>query len=311
MLFLLVWYMLLSVLFGLVFLLLQDTPFAGRISVPWILILMQFAGLILPLAVYLRQRNHNLLHYMPNKALDTYSLVLVVMISFLFQPAMMFISGVSSLFLPNPAAEAMYIMSDIPFMILVLAVAVTPAFCEEIVFRGYIQSNQEFMGIKKAAVINGLFFGMIHMNLHQFFYAFAMGIVFAYLVYYSRSIQAGILAHFIVNATQITIGRWIIAIYPYQETSVDPAVSPFRAMAALGMIALIFTSLGLLLLNIFINHNKNRNLQHDMNSPAEDIPVIEPLKHSTKLIKDPFFIVALLLWAGYMLLLTVFQILHS
>jgi len=314
MVFLLVWHILISNIIGLVFLLLQRTPYAGMIELPWLIVFTQLAGFILPLVIYLRLRGDNLTPYLPNTKLDTYSIGLIAVISLLLQPGMMFISGLFSLFFPNPAAGAMNVMSETPFLILIIVIAVTPALCEEIVFRGYIQKHQEFMGIKKAAVINGLFFGMMHMNLHQFLYAFAMGIVFAYFVHYTRSIKAGILAHFIVNASQVALHRGAAFFARYVETPVEPTTRDLlEAIGVMGVFALIFTPPAVLLFRAFVNHNKGRNLRYglDLNRAEQGVQLdpdgfiasVSPVEgDDAKLSKDPYFFVSLALWAGYMLL---------
>ncbi len=61
---------------------------------------------------------------------------------------------------------------------LLFVLAITPAFGEELLARGLVFGSVRQSGNAKLAIlISALFFGLIHVNLTQFFYAFAIGIV--------------------------------------------------------------------------------------------------------------------------------------
>jgi membrane protease YdiL (CAAX protease family) len=79
--------------------------------------------------------------------------------------------------------------------------AVFAAIYEELNFRGYLHSeyrNQK-IPIWKTALVTGLFFGAIHSGF-AVFTAGLFGVMWAYMLYYTRSIWAPLLSHFIYNA---------------------------------------------------------------------------------------------------------------
>ena len=84
-----------------------------------------------------------------------------------------------------------------PFVVQLLIIAVLPACVEEFVFRGLIYHSYRKNGILGAAVLSGLVFGLMHLNINQLSYAAVMGIIFALLVEATGSMYSSMLAHYI------------------------------------------------------------------------------------------------------------------
>lgn len=84
--------------------------------------------------------------------------------------------------------------------ILILLSAVTPAIFEELLMRGIIFDGYRDKKIHIAAIMNGLIFGMMHLNTFQFVHTFISGITMTYLVYITGSIFSSMLMHFINNS---------------------------------------------------------------------------------------------------------------
>ncbi len=92
--------------------------------------------------------------------------------------------------------------SPIEFAFVILVVALTPAVCEELLFRGLVQYNlSKASGHKLGFVITGIIFAMYHSNPFSFIPLIALGIYFGYVVYKSGSIFLAMLAHFTNNFT--------------------------------------------------------------------------------------------------------------
>jgi len=114
--------------------------------------------------------------------------------------------------------------------------------------------------------MNGLFFGIIHLNPQQFSYAFVLGVIFAYMVYYTRSIWAGILPHFIFNASQGLLGRWAFSVetetaYAYEAPAEWAFAAENPALAGvliLGIINIFVLPVVIALFVALIKHNKSR-----------------------------------------------------
>ena len=254
MLLLIVWALIAAIIFGAI-LRIDGLDRNAVLASPWTLIGNQLVVFIVPLAVWLFIKGESFKLNMPNRKLGAANIVLIVAISFFLQPAMMLISFISSQFFHNPVSGILYGFMQHHYLLTIVAIAVTPAICEEVVFRGYIQSQHRDRPIRKAALLNGLFFAIIHLNLQQFAYAFVMGVIFAYMVHYTRSIWAGILPHFIINATQATWGRLALAAEVTEDMPV-PAMG--EQFVTLGVILLVSVLVAVILFRMFFDHNRRR-----------------------------------------------------
>jgi sodium transport system permease protein len=116
-------------------------------------------------------------------------------------------------FFPKPPpglAEAIKLMSSDsqPLWLVLLAMAVAPAICEEIAFRGFMLSGFSRAGkVGLAVTLSSLAFGIIHMIPQQVFNAALLGIVLGMMCVRSRSLIPGIAFHFVYNSLAILHGR--------------------------------------------------------------------------------------------------------
>jgi sodium transport system permease protein len=93
-----------------------------------------------------------------------------------------------------------------PFLLLLFAVAISPAICEEFLFRGAILSGlRGKMPVWILLPLIGILFGAAHVSVYKFLVTSASGIVLTYLVWRSGSIFTSVLAHAIINAGLIFV----------------------------------------------------------------------------------------------------------
>ena len=96
---------------------------------------------------------------------------------------------------------------NIPEMILVVfTIAVIPALCEEVMFRGYIQKSFGFK-LKPfwAALITAVFFGLYHFNPYGLLPLTALGLYFGFAAYVSESLVIPIVLHFLNNFAAVLL----------------------------------------------------------------------------------------------------------
>ena len=94
----------------------------------------------------------------------------------------------------------------VPLWIGILAIGVTPALCEEIFFRGYIQRNiQRSFGVTASIVAVGFVFGAYHLSLSQVLPLSALGIYMGYLTWRTGTIWPAVLVHFLNNGSQVML----------------------------------------------------------------------------------------------------------
>ncbi len=122
----------------------------------------------------------------------------------LLDPLMTLCNAISMLFVDNTMLEASGDILDMPFWVMFLGMAVFGPFCEEFIYRGVIHGGYKRSVRPLTAVIfSALLFGLMHLNLNQFSYAFVIGILLALLMDATDSIWPTFLGHAIINAKSV------------------------------------------------------------------------------------------------------------
>ena len=110
---------------------------------------------------------------------------------------------------PSGIAELMNEFKTINLGLAILAIAVTPAICEEIAFRGFLLSGFARKGHLTAAVLlSGFAFGVIHMIPQQVFSAMLLGFLLGILCLRTRSLLPGNAFHFVHNSLSLLHDRF-------------------------------------------------------------------------------------------------------
>ena len=126
--------------------------------------------------------------------------------------------------------------SESGFLIpLALIIGLTPAICEEILFRGYVQTRlSRSFGPIIGVIVASVMFAAFHMDLVHSVAVLPLGFFLGFVVARSGSIFPAMLAHFVNNAISI-VG---VAFAPAGETDVlaTPAILVSLSILAAGMI---------------------------------------------------------------------------
>lgn len=91
------------------------------------------------------------------------------------------------------------LLSKVNIFEIVFFVGILAPIMEEIIFRKILLSRLRKFGDFISIFLSALAFGMFHGNLSQFFYAFALGCIFAYIVVKTGTIKYTIILHMIIN----------------------------------------------------------------------------------------------------------------
>ncbi|MCH4886375.1 CPBP family intramembrane metalloprotease [Acidaminobacter sp. JC074] len=106
--------------------------------------------------------------------------------------------------------------------------ALTPAICEEMMFRGLLLDKKSGLNMHGLALLSGLMFSLFHVGYDQLIYTFALGVIFAYAAIISGSIFPAMILHFLNNGFG-TILTMIIG--PVEAT--EPVVNEVVTLASL------------------------------------------------------------------------------
>lgn len=123
------------------------------------------------------------------------------------------------------------IMGDSGVGVALFVIALTPAVCEEMLFRGlFFHSLKARYRPLSAVLVTAVLFGLYHMSLVKFIPTGLMGLMFGLVVWRTGSIFPAMLMHFLNNACSI-----FISYYPEQIGGVFPVFykEAFRVSDAL------------------------------------------------------------------------------
>lgn len=99
----------------------------------------------------------------------------------------------------------------------VIVSCITPAVCEELLFRGTILSGLKQYGPKIAIIISTVIFTIMHGNAEQTVHQFIIGIIVGYIFYKTGNLWLGVIVHFFNNFISVT-GSYIISLMPSSGT---------------------------------------------------------------------------------------------
>ncbi len=140
----------------------------------------------------------------------------------------------------------------------IVLVALVPAICEELVFRGTIMNGLKKYGPYLMIVLSGLMFSIMHLNIEQSIYQFVLGMVLASVSMITGTILASMILHFFNNALILVLNFIVPAgteTVVWEPVGVWGHVSPF--LYAIISLAIIYGLLALL-------KKCTKNVQYDI-----------------------------------------------
>ncbi len=88
-----------------------------------------------------------------------------------------------------------------------IVLALAPAICEEIMFRGILLKAFEKEGKVRAIVLSSLLFGIFHLDSSRVLPTAILGLVMGWMVWTTGSIWSGVLIHFLNNSIVVVLAR--------------------------------------------------------------------------------------------------------
>ena len=141
--------------------------------------------------------------------------------------------------------ETALLNSGLSAPFLLLTMAVTPAICEEILFRGYLQRQTErSLGWVWSIVGIGVVFGLYHLRLTQFVPLALLGTYLGYVTWASGSLFTAMLIHFLNNGLAVLAGVYArnspdLDLEAIENMSVPWYLGVLSLLAAAGVVSLL------------------------------------------------------------------------
>lgn len=105
-----------------------------------------------------------------------------------------------------------------PFLLSFVTVAISPAICEEALFRGtFVSSLRGRLGKWAVLLISGCIFGMFHGDVFRFFPTAIGGVMMGYLLWETGNMCYNMLFHFINNALPVILLYAMQGVYSRME----------------------------------------------------------------------------------------------
>lgn len=105
------------------------------------------------------------------------------------------------------SSKAATVTSNLPvwlaFLISIISTSLLPGFGEEVVHRGMTIGGVKQNGVKRAVLLSALLFGLAHLNIAQFGYAFVVGLILGTVTLTTRSIFPAMIIHATSNFCSI------------------------------------------------------------------------------------------------------------
>ncbi|MCR5321891.1 MAG: CPBP family intramembrane metalloprotease [Lachnospiraceae bacterium] len=135
------------------------------------------------------------------KKIKISDILLCLLMYICMYPVLLLLNAVSMLYSVNRIGNVvMSISSEIPLAVGILVVALIPAFCEELTYRGVFYNTYRETNPLAAIFLSGALFGLLHGNLNQITYAVVLGCFFALVVEATDSIFSSMFVHGLVNS---------------------------------------------------------------------------------------------------------------
>lgn len=128
-----------------------------------------------------------------------------LLLTVLLLPIMTLTNLLTQFVVPNAASGELFASTAMPLWVSLIYFAVLPPVVEEFIFRGALFQYFRSCGLLKTALITSLMFGLAHLNLNQFLYAFVIGIFWAMLDEATGSVYSSMLSHSVVNGVNVAM----------------------------------------------------------------------------------------------------------
>lgn len=165
------------------------------------ILISQVLFLVIPAILFIKRKKLNLRETLGLKKFNPINLPFILFLTILMQYPLAAASEFTAFIFGDQLSFIFDdLVSESSFFILFLSIAVSPAICEELFFRGLVFNRyKNRVSLRTLIVMNALLFAIFHLNIQQFSYAFIFGVIVSLVVYLTDSIYPAIIMHFCNN----------------------------------------------------------------------------------------------------------------
>ncbi len=168
--------------------------------------LIIYICIFIPVIVYSIKKGEFTTEAFGLKRIKISTIFLTILLAIVCSPMYMFANVLSQLVVPNVLVQNLDNIIGNNAGASFIAVALMAPICEEIICRGFFHNRlSKVLPFGVAAVVSGIMFGVLHLNLNQFCYAFVLGVIFAYVNRASGSIFTSMIIHMAINGSNMLL----------------------------------------------------------------------------------------------------------
>lgn len=243
-----------------------------EMSVTLLVFISQWGMVFIPILLYFLITKSPIKETLMFRKINSLNALMCVGIAWLIIPLLSLVNVISQFFVENMISDAVMQIAEKPLWLSLLLMAATPAFLEEIAMRGIITTNYRSQRVLITCLISGFFFGMFHMNINQFLYAFIMGVVMCFVVHVTGSLFSSMIIHFVINSTSLILAKIVLVTQNYfssdpyymnqinQAAAMDETKSLIIGTIVMFVMSLICVPLALLLIRALMKYNNKMDI---------------------------------------------------
>lgn len=175
------------------------------------------AAIVLPGILFALFSGEKLPQFLGFHEIKVTTVLLIIPFTLLSMPLITLLNLITQFWVENTATNMIqdYEMAQMPFWQAWYVIGLFAPFCEEIACRGvFYRGYQKSWGAFRAMLLSAFLFALIHMNMNQAVYAFAMGIMAVLLVEATGSLWASVFYHALINGSQVVIMYATLSVNP-------------------------------------------------------------------------------------------------
>jgi len=196
--------------------LLPIAVFGGALLQGWSLrigtVLTEWGLILLPVLLYLKIRKKNIRTTLLIRVPPRNHILASILLAISAIPMIAELSFIQDMILPMPeefseALKAVFTLREgESFVIMFFVFAVTPAICEEGLFRGFLLSGfRNGLGKTSTILLTGLLFGLFHLNIYRLLPTAIIGFILTYVVLSGSSLVTAVIYHAVNNAFALSV----------------------------------------------------------------------------------------------------------
>lgn len=177
-------------------------------------LITEYLLILVPNIAFIKFKKLSLKKVLKLNGLSLKQMVYIFFIMIFAYPVAVFLNFIM-LAMITSISEAMPVGVPIPdniidYIVGLFVVAITPGICEEVMFRGTLQSAYSKLGQKKGLIITSVLFGIFHFNLLNLLGPIFLGLVLGIILIKTNSLYGAILGHILNNGFAMTLGYLLL-----------------------------------------------------------------------------------------------------